>query len=364
MSVVQADAYGHGAEKVSAALEGCGTDWLAVSNLEEALSLRENGAKRPILIFGYTPPEYAGLMSRNNISQTVFSQNYARALSVEASLSGCRVKIHIKIDTGMSRIGFFHKRENGCDASAVDQVLETVRLPGLFPEGIFTHFAAADEGEAGEAFTRRQYRQFCDFCQVMENAGVHFALRHCCNSGAVIDYPEFALDMVRPGIILYGLMPSAQIRNHIALKPAMELKSIVSQVKEIPVGTEVSYGRTFKAAKKMSIATIPLGYADGYPRGMSSVGRVLVAGKPAPIIGRICMDQLMLDVTEIPEAMEGTTVTLFGREHGTFLPVEALASLANTINYEIVCGIGKRVPRVYFSADEENEAYGKKKRYF
>lgn len=345
MCVVKADGYGHGAIPVAQELAHLGAEWFGVSNLEEALQLREGGIQQPILILGYTPPSKAETLSQNGISQTVFSLEYAKALSLKAEEADVTVKMHIKVDTGMSRIGFlYHDEEKDCQA--IDEMVEVSGLPGLCAEGIFTHFAAADDREQ-EPFTERQYELFMEAVGKLEEKGIAFQLRHCCNSAAVMSHPEMHLDMVRPGIILYGNAPSDQMDIPLDLRPAMELKTVISQVKEVEPGNTVSYSRTFETKRTTRIATVPIGYADGYPRGLSSRADMLVAGQRARVIGRVCMDQLMLDVSGNQEARPGMTVTVFGRDHGAFLPMEEVSGLAGTINYETMCLIGKRVPRIY-----------------
>lgn len=345
--VVKADAYGHGAPMVAREYQRLGADWFAVSNLEEAIQLRRCAITRPILILGYTPPQNAEELSELNISQTVLSLDYAQQLSRYAQEANVTVNIHLKVDTGMSRIGFLYQNPER-DGASLDEMETAARLPGLAPEGIFTHFAVSDDGDQGENFTLAQYDCFRKAVEAMEARGLHFAVRHCANSGAVLDYPELQLDMVRPGIILYGMEPSESIRHPLDLQPAMELKTVISQKKEIPAGATVSYGRTFTASQGTVVATVPIGYADGYPRHFSGKAQMLVRGKRAPIIGRVCMDQLMLDVTEIPGVEEGDVVTVFGRDGDAFLPVDELAALNDTIHYEMVCLVGKRVPRIYW----------------
>ena len=318
MAVVKADGYGHGAVYVARELADCGADWFAVSNIEEAVELRRAGLSQPVLILGYTPPQLAGELARHRISQTVFSTSYGEALSKGAVEAGVAVNIHIKIDTGMSRLGFFCQQED-CAAS-IDEAAQVCTLPGLVPEGIFTHFAVSDEGEEGEAFTQHQFEQFCRAVDALREKGIRFRYRHCCNSAGVLCYPQMNLDLVRPGIILYGLAPSGKCKDVLSLRPAMELKSVISMVKEIGPAATVSYGRTYAAQNPMRVATV---------------------------VGRVCMDQLMLDVTGIAEAREGMTVTMFGRDGEAFLPIEELSDAVGTIPYETVCLIGKRVPRVY-----------------
>ena len=342
MAVVKADAYGHGVEQIVKELVKCGCQWFAVSNLEEAMQVKDAAPDSSVLILGYTPPEYAQRLAFNGISQAVFNLDYARALSENAAENGVQVRIHIKVDTGMSRLGFTY-HDSAADSETAAAVAEASRLEGLYPEGIFTHFACAAE-ENGEAFTRVQYDLFIGLVHEVEQLGVKFEIRHCCNSAATVIYPEMQLDMVRPGIILYGLAPSEFIGRSIKLRPVMKMKTVVSMVKEIPAGTPVSYGRTFTSEHNMKIATVPVGYADGLPRALSGKAKMLINGREVPVVGRICIDQCMLDVTGIEDIHEGMTVTVFGSENNT---VDNIAENANVINYEIICGINKRVPRVY-----------------
>lgn len=342
MAVVKADAYGHGVEHIVGELVEFGCRWFAVSNLEEAMQVKSVSPDSNVLILGYTPPEYAVSLAVNGISQAVFNADYAAALSQEAEANGVQVRIHIKADTGMSRLGFtYHDSEANGDAPR--QIADACRLPGLYPEGIFTHFASADEDD-GEVFTRLQYDLFLGLIHEVEQLGIRFELRHCCNSAATVLYPEMQLDLVRPGIILYGLSPSPLVSQSIRLKPVMEMKTVVSMVKEIPAGTPISYGRIFVSEKPMKIATVPVGYADGLPRAYSQKAFMLIHGKKVPVVGRICMDQCMLDVTELEDVHEGMTVTVFG---GNEITVDDIAGKCGLINYEIICGINKRVPRVY-----------------
>lgn len=347
MAIVKADAYGHGAGYVSRALRAAGADWFGVSNLDEALQIRKAGISESILILGYTPPKEAARLAAFGITQTVFNREYGEELSAAASAAGVEVRVHIKLDTGMSRIGFLCQREEKLD-DAADEVAAVCRLPGLAPEGVFTHFASADE-EDGEAFTRLQFSLFRHTIDALEKRGVHFALRHCCNSAATMLYPEMHMDMVRPGLILYGLLPASWLDGRLPLQPAMELKTVVSMVKTVPAGSVVSYGRTYAAAGDATLATVPIGYADGYPRCFSNRAEMLVNGRRAPVTGRVCMDQCMLDVSDMTDVREGMVVTVFGRDGGASLPVEEFAALSGTINYEAICLIGKRVPRIFQS---------------
>lgn len=347
MAVVKADAYGHGDGQVTAALQRAGADWAAVSNLEEALSLRRQRITIPILILGYTPPEAAAQLALHQITQTVYSPEYAELLSREAVRANVVLDCHLKVDTGMSRLGFF--AQQGHERQAAEILFHTGQLPGLSCTGIFTHFASADESaEEADQFTRAQFDCFVKTAETAESLGMRFALRHCCNSAAAIRFPEMHLDMVRLGVALYGLNPSEQARPAEPLRPAMELLSVVSMVKELPAGSVVSYGRTHSiSAGPRRIATVAVGYADGYRRNLGGKSRVLIRGAYAPVIGRVCMDQMMVDVTEIEGVAIGDTVTLAGTQGGHCIPFDELAALNGTIHYEEVCLIARRVPRVY-----------------
>lgn len=341
MAVVKADAYGHGVfETVPTLLEN-GATRLAVSMLDEAIQLREIGIKVPILVLGYTEPSRSEDIIKYNITQTVFSHELAKALSDTAVKLGKPAKIHIKIDTGMTRVGFMP------GYGAVKDVVKINELPGIIIEGLFSHFACADE--ADREYTMIQFERFESIVQELNRIGISIPVKHIANSGAIIQYPNFHLNMVRPGIILYGMYPSNDVdKSIIDIRPAMELKAKVVLVKEVEKGTPVSYGRTFVTKRKSRIATIPIGYADGYSRLLSNRGRVLIHGEYAPIIGNICMDQCMVDVTDIKsEVKVGDEVVIFGAQGNNKITVEEIAQLCNTINYEIVSLIGKRIPRVY-----------------
>lgn len=354
-AVIKADAYGHGAVRMAQQYEALGADWFAVSNLEEALQLRQAGIIKPILVLGYTPAEEAGRLAAQNISQCVYSLDYARELSAYAVRAEVSVKMHIKVDTGMSRLGFYFQDINR-DTAALEEIKTACALPGLVPEGIFTHFAESDGGSAGDAFTMRQFGCFKEMLELLTHAGITFAVRHCANSAAVFDYTLSHLDMVRAGIVIYGLSPSSELRAQPGLTPCLSLKSVVSHVKKVQPGATVSYGRAYTAPDVRKIATVPVGYADGYPRSLSSAD-VLIHGKRCPILGRICMDQLMADVTELEEVEVGDTVTLIGTDGAETVSAEELAKIEGTINYEVVCGISKRVPRVYLSGGKIESIY-------
>ncbi|HHW00309.1 MAG TPA: alanine racemase [Clostridiaceae bacterium] len=341
MGVVKADAYGHGVMEVTRTLLANGVTRLAVSMLDEAIQLRKNGIDVPILILSYTDPARAEEIILNDVTQTVFSHDLAEALSAAAVKLHRNVKIHIKIDTGMTRVGFMP------GYSAVKDVVAISKLPGIIVEGLFTHFASADEKD--KRYTYMQFERFMSICSELSRIGVYIPIKHVSNSAAIIDFPEMHLDMVRPGIILYGMYPSEEVdRRKLDLKPAMTLKANVILVKNVEKNTYISYGRTFKTRHESKIATIPIGYADGYTRLLSNKGKVLINGEIAPIVGRICMDQCMVDVTDLKnEVRVGDEVVLFGKQGNCEIKVEDIARAIGTINYEIVSIIGKRVPRVY-----------------
>ena len=343
--VIKADAYGHGAVRMAEEYEALGADWLALSNIEEALQVRRAGIKLPLLVLGYTPAEAADVLAENDIAQCAYSAEYCAALSENAVKSGVKVKIHVKVDTGMSRLGFYFQ-DIERDKEAVSVVAEACRRPGLIPEGIFTHFAVADGGENGKAFTLKQFSCFMALIAELEKQGITFKIHHCANSGAILDYPEMHLDMVRAGVILYGMEPSLSVEHHADFRPVLSLYSVISHVKEIEPGSDISYDRTFTAKERMRVATIPVGYGDGYPRSLSNKGYVLIHGKKAPIRGRVCMDQFMVDVTEIPEAKEGDPVTLLGKDGSECITMEELGELSGRFNYEFACLITPRVPRI------------------
>ena len=350
-SKIKADAYGHGAELLAREYEELGADWFAVSNLEEAIQLRNAQIGLPILVLGYTPPESAAELANMDVAQAILSREYGERLAACAREAGVTVRAHMVVDTGMSRIGFMYQDPER-DACAIDEIAELCQLKGLDPEGIFTHFAVADEGNDGRGYTLMQLDHFLKLIDRLAQRGITFRLRHCSNSAAVLDYSDAQLDMVRPGIILYGLNPSSAVKEPLDLRPAMQLKSIVSMLKTVEPQTSISYGRRFTTKQRTIVATVPIGYADGYPRHLYHRASVLVRGQRAKIIGRVCMDQLMVNVTDIPEVREGDIVTLFGYDGEAFLPVDELAGYNHTISYELVCLLSKRVPRIYFRNGE------------
>lgn len=352
MGIVKADAYGHGAIAVARRMAACGVDCFAVSNLDEAVELRRADITQPIFILSYTPPCEAARLAEYRVTQAVVSKQYGEALAAAAKQAGVEITVHIKVDTGMARVGF--ACHSVADAPAVAEEIAAVsRLEGLNVEGIFTHFASADEQE-DDGFTREQFARFTAVIDAAEALGVSFALRHCCNSAALVRYPEMHLDMVRPGIIQYGYYPDEWLRALLPdMRQVMELKTAVSHIKELPVGTPMSYNRTYAADRVTRVATVPIGYADGYARSMSNTAYMLVNGQPAPVVGRVCMDQCLLDVTDIDGVEVGTEVTVFGADGDVLLPTEQVARWANTISYEIVCRVSRRVHRLYLDNGEE-----------
>ncbi len=340
MAVVKANAYGHSVTDIAPVLQKNGVELFAVSNIEEALVLRRCGIKKTVLILGYTPPHCAKSLAENDITQCVFSTQYAKQLSDCAESDGVRVCVHIKLDTGMGRIGFDCRDGQ---LSGLDDAINAAKLPRFDVTGVFTHFAVSDRNDEEEdGFTDEQYNRFAAAVKRFDDAGFGGIMHHCCNSAALCKDADKHLDISRAGIILYGLTPSATLDTGLDLKPVMTVKSVVSQVKTIKAGDTVSYGRTFTAEREMTVATVTAGYADGYPRLLSGKGSVIINGKRADIIGRICMDQFTVDVSHIDGVSQGDEVLLFGDG----LPVEEIAELCGTINYEIVCGISSRVPRI------------------
>lgn len=340
MAVIKADGYGHGAVMVANSLNQIGIDGFAVAIIEEGIELRKRGIQKPILILGYTSPYQYGELVQYGLTQTVFRYEMAEKISEFAVLLGKTAKIHIKLDTGMNRIGF---KDNEESIKIIQKIKE---LPNIEIEGIFTHFACADETDKTSAY--HQYERYERFVKKLEENGIHIPIKHVSNSAAIMDLKDVRLDMVRSGIMTYGLYPSEEVdHDQIQLQPALSLKSHIVYIKEVGPGEGVSYGSTYVTKKKTKIATIPVGYADGYPRALSSKGRVLIRGQYAPIIGRICMDQFMVDVTDVEGVQELDNVTLVGRDGDNAITVEEVANV-NSFNYEFVCGLSRRVPRVYY----------------
>lgn len=346
MCVIKADGYGHGAVYLGQFYEKLGADRFAVSNIEEALQLRNNGITKPVLILGFTPVSMAKELSENHITQAVFSEDYARELSDFAVKENVTVRIHIKLDTGMSRIGFMYQNTER-DKTSLEQIKRVCSLPNLEHEGIFTHFAVSDEAEEGKTATLKQFECFKTAVEKLESSGIHFELVHCANSGAVIDYQQAYLDCVRAGIILYGLSPSPKLAGKLNLQPAMQIKSVIAQIKTVEPDTPVSYGGTYVTDKPVKLATVPIGYADGYTRSLGNRAYMTIQGQKAPVVGRVCMDQLMLDISNIDHVKVGDEVTVIGDGKNNTMSFDEMAQLTGTINYELVCLVGKRVPRVY-----------------
>ncbi len=339
LAVVKADAYGHGALEVSKVCLYNGADWLGIATCDEGVSLRKNNIFVPILILGYTVESQLDTVIKYDLTQTVYSAEMAQQVSQAAVKLNKTAKVHIKIDTGMGRIGFMPT------LSSLDEIEKIFSLPNIEVTGIFTHFATADETD--KTFTHEQYKRFRFVTDALYEKGHTNLIRHCANSGAILDMPELQMDMVRAGIILYGLLPSGEVSKDINLKPAMSLKTQISYVKEVEAGVSIGYGRKYYTDKPSKIATIPIGYADGYSRNFSNKARVIVNGCYANVVGNVCMDQTMIDVSHIENVKMGDCVIVMGTCGDLCVSAEELAGLNTTINYEILCNVGKRVPRVY-----------------
>ncbi len=373
IGVVKADGYGHGAVPVAKTIDPYVAGY-ATATIEEARNLQKHGITKPILILGATHPSRSLELAEHGIRPAIFTMEQALAMSKAAAalfskagagengISGAkapsarsvrpgapspwpvcpagRVPVHLAVDTGMSRIGM------SCDENGAKLAAAVAGLPGIFVEGIFTHFARADEADGSAAL--RQWERYRHFLEAVRAEGVTVPVRHIANSAGIIGLPGTHCDMVRAGISIYGMYPSDEVeRDRVRLRPVLSLHSFVTYVKEIPIGAEVSYGGTFKAEKPVKVATVPVGYGDGYPRNLSGKGSVLIRGRRAPVLGRVCMDQLMADVTDIPDVRVDDPVTLIGRDGEACVTVEELARIGGGFHYEIVCDIGKRVPRVY-----------------
>ena len=341
MTIIKADAYGHGAVRVARRLEREQlTDAYGVAIAEEGIALRIAGITRPILLLGYTAPQMYEKIILNRLMPTVFSLDTAMGLSGVCQELGMPVDIHIKLDTGMSRIGFAPSDE------AFNDISRIAGLPGIRIKGVFSHFARADETDKTSAY--EQFDRFTAFADRIEHEITGKLTRHIANSAAIMEMPDTHLDMVRAGIITYGMYPSKEVdRTKLDLKPALSWHSHVSFVKTVPAGTPVSYGATFVTTRETRLATVPVGYADGYPRSLSNKGRVLIRDQYAPILGRICMDQFMVDVTDIPGVATSDRVILVGRDDSNLIPIEEPAELSGSFNYEFACNIGRRVERTY-----------------
>jgi alanine racemase len=338
--VIKADGYGHGAVELARVLEEEGADFFAVAVITEAIELRKNGFKRPILVMGFTPPTFAKEIVEYDITQAVFSFELAKALSDEAVKQNKVAKIHIKIDTGMGRVGFIPNEK------ALDEIEKINNLPNLKLEGIFSHFSSADEKD--KSFTNLQLDRFIKTIKALEERGITFELKHLANSAGIIDVEEAYFDAVRPGIMLYGYYPSNEVDvNRVDLKPVMTLKAKIVHVKEVDKGTPISYGRRFITERRSKIATLPFGYADGFTRLFFQKAQVIVNGVLVPVVGRICMDQCMIDVTDCGNVNVGDEVIIMGNFNEIKNDADVLAQRLGTISYEILCMVSKRVPRVY-----------------
>ncbi len=345
IAVVKAACYGHGDLDVVPTLLENGASRLAVAVLTEGIELRNNNIKAPMMILGYTPLYLGEDLIKYDLEQTVYDLEYAKELSEIALKLNKKAKIHIAIDTGMGRIGFLPNEK------AVQDVSEICSLKGLEVLGIFTHFSTSDEED--KKYTYEQFKKFTDFTAKLSDIGIEIPLKHASNSGAIMDMPETYLDAVRAGIILYGYYPSNEVnKNNLSIKPALTLKAIITRVQEMDKNMYISYGKTFKTERKSLIATLPIGYADGYSRLLAKDAKVIINGKFAPVVGRICMDQCMIDVTDIENVKVGDEVILLGEQGNLKFNADDIAEIMGTINYEILCMIKYRIPRVYIKDGE------------
>ena len=341
--VVKANAYGHGAIAVSRVLEDLGAYFFAVADINEALQLRESGIVSPILILGYTPPENAKLLAEKSISQCVFSYEYAKALATAAKEDNVQIPVHFKIDTGMGRIGFVFRHSSD---ESLSELISACSFDCFIHEGIFTHFPVADLRGVGEDTTKEQYERFCNVVSLLEERGYSFEIKHCSNSAAALYDPQYALDMVRIGLLLFGALPSEERQSDFLPKQTMTLKSVISNVKTVKAGDSIGYGCEYIAAKDMKVATVSIGYADGFLRTCYQSGiKLSVRGSECAVVGRICMDQSMIDVTEVDNVCVGDEVVVFGNGGGNSL--SEFAKKSGTIPHEALCLVGARVPRIY-----------------
>ncbi len=346
MGVIKTDGYGHGAVPIGRELEQLDYTWgYATATVEEAEILRRNGMEKPILVLGATFPEQYEAMADLGIRVNLYSIRQAEQMEAAAAKMNKKIMVHAKIDTGLSRLGFQVTEE------AADEIARISRMPHIIVEGIFTHFAKSDAKD--KTMANQQMEAFSKMKKMLEERNVEIPMIHCSNSAAIIDMPEANMSVVRAGISLYGMWPSDEVKKeNIDLQPVMSLKSCIVFLKELEKGRTISYGATYETTRKQRIATVPVGYGDGYPRSLSNKGYVLIHGKKAPICGRICMDQFMVDVTDIPEAQEGDLVTLVGKDHGAEITMEEIGDLSGRFNYEFACDLGKRIPRVYIKNGE------------
>lgn len=340
IAVVKADGYGHGALDIAPTLLENGATRIAVAVLNEAVELRRGGIKAPIMILGFTPPSFVDMLLRYDIEQTVYSYDLAKEISNMAKKKNKKAKIHIALDTGMGRIGFLPDDKN------VEEVYKISKLPNIIIEGLYSHFSSADETDKN--YTEIQLKKYNSFYDKLVQKGVKVNIRHIANSAAIIDLPESHFEAVRPGMILYGYYPSEEVfKEKIHLKPVMTLKTNIVHIKNLPAGEYISYGRKFKTTRESVIATLPVGYADGYTRLLFEKAKVIINGSFVPVVGRICMDQCMVDVTDLKDVKLGDEVILMGEQGELKFNADDIAKLMGTINYEVTCMISKRVPRVY-----------------
>lgn len=345
IAVIKADGYGHGAVEVAKVLKEEGIDFFAVAMISEAQELREAGFKDNILVLGYTPEEYYSYAVENDITLTIYDFDLAQKLNDVAEKIGRTAKVHIKIDTGMGRLGFQTTKED------IETIKKISTFKNLYLEGIYSHFATADDEDKSFAYV--QIEKFKKVIEILSNEGILFKIKHMANSGAILDLSEAYFDAVRPGIMIYGYYPSDKVnKNKISLKPAMSLKAKVAFVKSVEKGTSISYGRRFIAPNEMKIATLPFGYADGFSRIMTGNAKVLIKNKEAQVVGTICMDQCMIDVTHIEDIKIGDDVVVMGEMENLKITADDIAQRINTISYEVLCMVSKRVPRIYIKNNE------------
>lgn len=356
LGVVKADAYGHGYLEIADTLLKNGADMLAVACIDEAIQLRVCGFKCPILILGTSCEDDVNYLVKNDITPACFSYSFARIMSDAAVKYNKVAKIHIKIDTGMGRIGYRFCEDGDANNKTVDEIMKISMLPNIEIDGMFMHFSVADEND--DEYTNLQFERFMNLSDTLEKKGLYIPTKHCANSAALIRFPGMHLDMVRPGIILYGHKPSGFVDcSELSLKPAMTFKTKITNIKTVEKGASISYGRKFIAQRTSKIATIPVGYADGYSRGLSGRAHVIVGGKLCNLVGNICMDQCMIDVTDVNNISIGDEVILFGKDGCAEVAVEELAEKMGTINYEILCMVGKRIPRIYIRNGEVQKVH-------
>lgn len=343
MAIIKADAYGHGFKAIASTLLKCGVDAFGVATTDEALQIRRAGFTQPVLILGVIPEDEYKDVIENAISISISGYDTAKRVSDAAQKIGINARIHIKLDTGMGRIGFVCGDD---DEEIVNEISEISKLPNITTEGIFSHFSKADESD--DSYTRLQFERFRRICNMLNDRNISIAYRHICNSAGIMQFPECHMDMVRSGIITYGLYPSDDVdKAKLNLVPAMSVKTTVTNIKEIHHESPISYGGKYTAHPGQKVATIAIGYADGFSRILSSKASVIAGGKYAKVIGNICMDQCMIDITDIDNIKIGDEVIIFGSDGNNTITVESVAKKLGTINYEVVCSVGKRVPRAY-----------------